>query len=80
MRLNPFMLLLFAALMSLLSLTAVYALASWSRLDRSPSREPDCTNTCRFAYDGECDDGREGALYALCPCYTDCADCEGKTQ
>ena len=34
-----------------------------------------CSNTCRFAGDGECDDGREGAQTSLCTFGTDCADC-----
>lgn len=34
-----------------------------------------CTNTCPFRNDGECDDGRLGADFAVCPCGTDCADC-----
>lgn len=34
-----------------------------------------CTNTCRFARDTECDDGRAGARTSLCAFGTDCADC-----
>jgi hypothetical protein len=34
-----------------------------------------CLNTCYFAFDGECDDGGPGALYALCDRGTDCNDC-----
>ena len=34
-----------------------------------------CSNTCRFAGDGECDDGREGAQTSLCTFGTDCTDC-----
>ena len=34
-----------------------------------------CANTCSFANDGECDDGRTGAPYFTCPLGTDCADC-----
>lgn len=39
-----------------------------------------CTNTCPYAYDGECDDGGPGSLTSLCPCATDCADCGSRTQ
>jgi serine/threonine-protein kinase len=34
-----------------------------------------CINTCRFANDGECDDGRPGANTSLCARDTDCNDC-----
>jgi hypothetical protein len=34
-----------------------------------------CTNTCNFAYDGECDDGGPGSSYDDCDYGTDCADC-----
>jgi hypothetical protein len=34
-----------------------------------------CTDTCRWAADGECDDGGEGALYSVCALGTDCSDC-----
>ena len=34
-----------------------------------------CTNTCRFADDGECDDGGPGADYDLCEYGSDCIDC-----
>ncbi|MCA9578171.1 MAG: hypothetical protein R3B40_15375 [Polyangiales bacterium] len=34
-----------------------------------------CTNTCRTANDGECDDGGPNSLYSVCQLGTDCADC-----
>lgn len=34
-----------------------------------------CDNTCPHAYDGVCDDGGPGSLYAVCPVGTDCYDC-----
>lgn len=34
-----------------------------------------CGNTCRYAYDGECDDGRSGAHTSLCTYGSDCGDC-----
>ncbi len=34
-----------------------------------------CTNTCRFASDGDCDDCGPGSDYSLCDIGTDCADC-----
>jgi hypothetical protein len=37
--------------------------------------EPTCLNTCRFAHDGECDDGGPGSLYNVCEYGTDCSDC-----
>ena len=48
--------------------------------DGESSPEPDedgmlCTNTCRHAHDGDCDDGGPGADYNLCEYGTDCADC-----
>lgn len=39
-----------------------------------------CTNTCRFADDGECDDGGPGSLYDLCDYGTDCADCGSRSS
>ena len=55
--------------------------------NRNPSR-PDCPpptpspttnycddNTCRYAFDGDCDDGGPGADYSCCPIQTDCFDC-----
>ncbi|MFK7986977.1 MAG: hypothetical protein AB8I08_13210 [Sandaracinaceae bacterium] len=34
-----------------------------------------CSDTCRYANDGECDDGGPGASYAACALGTDCGDC-----
>lgn len=34
-----------------------------------------CTNTCRYADDGDCDDGGPGSDYSFCELGTDCADC-----
>ena len=34
-----------------------------------------CMDTCPWAFDGECDDGGSGSLYAGCALGTDCADC-----
>jgi hypothetical protein len=34
-----------------------------------------CTDTCRYAGDGQCDDGGPGADFSLCRIGTDCADC-----
>ncbi len=39
-----------------------------------------CTDTCRFAADGECDDGGPGAQYEECTYGTDCADCGPGTE
>ena len=36
-----------------------------------------CSDTCVFANDGACDDGRPGAPFSLCDFGTDCNDCEG---
>jgi protease YdgD len=35
-----------------------------------------CNNSCQYAYDGECDDGRAGADTDSCGFGTDCSDCE----
>ena len=37
--------------------------------------DPDPRNSCRFAFDDECDDGRPGSSTALCELFTDEADC-----
>ena len=34
-----------------------------------------CTNTCRWADDGECDDGGPDSMYSVCRYGTDCGDC-----
>lgn len=34
-----------------------------------------CSNECPFAGDGECDDGRPGAVTGVCARGTDCGDC-----
>ncbi len=44
--------------------------------DDSQSNDAEvCLNTCRYAGDGECDDGGPGAAYAGCTLGTDCEDC-----
>ncbi len=44
--------------------------------DPAPS-EPatTCSDTCRYARDGACDDGGEGSTYSECALGTDCSDC-----
>lgn len=42
---------------------------------RDGSGTPMCEDSCRFAADGECDDGGEGAMTASCSLGTDCTDC-----
>lgn len=37
--------------------------------------DPDCSDTCRYARDGECDDGGPDALYDVCALGSDCSDC-----
>lgn len=50
------------------------ALSPW--FGSSPPRgNSGCTNTCRFAFDGECDDGGPGAVTSICDLGTDCGDC-----
>ena len=39
-----------------------------------PQSASACTNTCRYANDSECDDGRPGAHTSLCAYGTDCND------
>jgi len=34
-----------------------------------------CTNTCRHADDGDCDDGGPGSEFDFCAYGTDCIDC-----
>ena len=34
-----------------------------------------CTDTCMYAFDGECDDGGPGADHSVCAYGTDCGDC-----
>ena len=42
---------------------------------RNPVSNINCSNTCNYANDGECDDGGPGAEYSECQLGTDCADC-----
>ncbi len=44
-------------------------------LGRPPAEGDLCDDTCRWAGDGECDDGGEGSLYSVCALGTDCGDC-----
>jgi hypothetical protein len=43
--------------------------------DDSTALDETCTNTCEWAYDGECDDGGPGSQYNLCTYGSDCDDC-----
>lgn len=40
-----------------------------------PPPDPNCNDTCEFAFDGQCDDGRESAATSTCPAGSDCTDC-----
>ncbi len=47
---------------------------------RAPTCPPEpprslCSDTCRWAGDGECDDGGPGSDYSVCALGTDCTDC-----
>jgi len=39
-----------------------------------------CTNTCRWAGDGECDDGGPRSLYSVCDYGSDCDDCGPRSE
>lgn len=39
-----------------------------------------CSNTCRYARDGDCDDGGGRSSYELCRFGTDCADCGARRR
>ena len=41
----------------------------------TPMTPTSCDDSCPFAHDGECDDGRAGAHTDLCEPGTDCTDC-----
>lgn len=41
----------------------------------APATDTSCLDSCRYAGDGECDDGGPGAVYAVCALGTDCSDC-----
>jgi hypothetical protein len=41
----------------------------------APPQQGSCDNSCRFANNGECDDGREGSDTDVCSPGTDCSDC-----
>ncbi|XP_077990317.1 atrial natriuretic peptide-converting enzyme-like [Glandiceps talaboti] len=36
---------------------------------------PLCSNTCFAAFNGRCDEGEDGSVFALCEVGTDCSDC-----
>lgn len=46
-----------------------------SRAPLGETATPGCSDTCRWANDGACDDGGEGADYSVCERGTDCGDC-----
>ena len=48
--------------------------------DQTSRRLSECTNTCYFNNDGECDDGQTGSTTSLCACGTDCTDCGSRTS
>ncbi len=59
---------------------AVVGLSGLAGCFQDPNEEDLCTNTCQYAYDGECDDGGPGSITSLCPCATDCADCGERSE
>ncbi|KAL1520830.1 hypothetical protein AB1Y20_022392 [Prymnesium parvum] len=40
-----------------------------------PAQGSLCSESCRYAFDGDCDDGGSGAEYTACGLGTDCHDC-----
>ena len=46
----------------------------------SPPFNADCSNTCGYAADGDCDDGGAGAEYSHCTVGTDCTDCGDRSS
>ena len=47
-----------------------------NNITESPSPPPvDCTNTCQYNNDGECDDGGPTSAFSICNLGTDCNDC-----
>ena len=57
-------------------LVALLLLSQLGGMSCSPAEEP-CENSCEYAFDGECDDGRPGSAYSVCSYGTDGADCGG---
>ena len=45
-----------------------------------PVQVETCDNTCRYAFDVDCDDGGPGSDWSLCDYGTDCRDCCSKVQ
>ena len=43
--------------------------------DAPPTGDMACFNTCRYALDGDCDDGGHGSEYTACTACQDCNDC-----
>ncbi|MEM9187743.1 MAG: hypothetical protein AAGF12_01105 [Myxococcota bacterium] len=46
----------------------------------TPSASANCTDTCSYAGDGECDDGGPDSQYDVCGLGTDCMDCGPRTD
>ena len=46
-----------------------------ANLDETRAVPESCSDTCRTAFNGECEDGRRGAVRAICDPGTDCYDC-----
>lgn len=58
------------------SASSIATVSVTARASGSPqTASGSCTNTCRTAHDGECDDGGPRSLYDVCDLGTDCADC-----
>jgi hypothetical protein len=56
--------------------TAGGSAGTWSAEPVELVDDESLANSCLFAYDGECDDGRPGAVTSLCLPGTDSADCD----
>ena len=77
----PFPPLLRALVVLAILLAPTFALAQQST-EPAPPAQPEelCSNTCRSAGDGECDDGGVGAQYRVCGFGTDCGDCGPRNE
>lgn len=60
---------------SMTSMTTMDTAMDTTMMDVATAMGGACTNTCQYANDNECDDGRPNAHTSVCGAGTDCADC-----
>jgi hypothetical protein len=66
---------LFSVVLDLNFINAYCSDSSPATSQPAPEPEELCSNTCIYAFDGDCDDGGPNSDYSFCDLGTDCGDC-----